>query len=123
MSAGEEGVVFASLRAGGLIGCAVYRPFAPDHAELGYWIGKPYWRMGYASEAVGALIAHAFATESFAFLTAGHFTDNPASARIIEKLGFVSVGGEVRDCEARGVKVPCRNYRLYREAGSLRAKA
>jgi RimJ/RimL family protein N-acetyltransferase len=121
VQAGEEGVVLAVLRAATLIGCAGYRAFGQDHAELGYWIGKPYWGMGYATEAVGALIAHAFEAERFVFLAAGHFTDNPASARVIEKLGFVSVGGEVRDCEARGAKVPCRNYRLYREARPLRA--
>lgn len=119
--AGEEGVAFSILRAGALIGCTGYRAFGNDHAELGYWLGKPYWGLGYATEAASALIAHAFETEGFTFLTAGHFTDNPASARVIEKLGFVSVGGEVRDCEARGAKVPCRNYRLYREACSLRA--
>ncbi len=60
--------------AGALIGCTGYRAFGEDHAELGYWIGKPYWGMGYASEAVRALILHAFETGGFAYLTAGHFT-------------------------------------------------
>ncbi len=58
--AGEEGVVFAILRSGVVIGCTGYRAFGADHAELGYWIGKPYWGMGYGTEAVEALIAHAF---------------------------------------------------------------
>ena len=61
--AGEEGVVFAIMRSGALIGCTGYRAFGPDHAELGYWIGKPYWGMGYATEAVRALILHAFEAE------------------------------------------------------------
>ena len=39
-----------------LIGCSGYRAFGEDHAELGYWIGKPYWGMGYATEAVRALM-------------------------------------------------------------------
>ena len=55
--AGEEGVVFAIVRSGALIGCTGYRAFGEDHAELGYWIGKPYWGMGYATEAVRALIS------------------------------------------------------------------
>ncbi len=39
--AGEEGVVFMIERDGTLIGCTGYRAFDADHAELGYWIGKP----------------------------------------------------------------------------------
>ena len=101
--AGEEGVVFAIERSGALIGCTGYRAFGGDHAELGYWIGKPYWGMGYATEAVRALILHAFETGGFAYLTAGHFSDNPASARIIAKFGFAPRGpGDARLRGARG---------------------
>ncbi len=57
---GEEGVVFAVTRDGKLIGCSGYMPMDADHVELGYWIGKPYWGAGYATEAVRAVIAHAF---------------------------------------------------------------
>jgi [ribosomal protein S5]-alanine N-acetyltransferase len=112
--AGEEGVVFAILSSGALIGCTGYRAFSAERAELGYWIGKPYWGRGYASEAVKALIAYAFATDGFAYLTAGHFIDNPASERVIRKLGFVPMGNEVRDCAARGEKACCLTYRLDR---------
>jgi ribosomal-protein-alanine N-acetyltransferase len=111
---GEEGVVFMIERPEGLIGCTGYRAFGDDHAELGYWIGRPYWGQGYATEAVGALIAHAFDTDGFDYLLAGHFADNPASARVIRKLGFVAQGDEVRDCVARGAKVHCMTYRLDR---------
>lgn len=114
--AGEEGVVFAIERSGALIGCTGYRAFGEDHAELGYWIGKPYWGMGYATEAVRALILHAFEVEGFAYLKVGHFTDNPASARIIAKFGFVQQGEEQRDCAARGAKAHCITYRLDRTA-------
>jgi [ribosomal protein S5]-alanine N-acetyltransferase len=112
--AGEEGVVFVISRSGALIGCTGYRAFAKDHAELGYWIGKPYWGMGYATEAVGAVIAYAFDADGFAYLTAGHFADNPASERVIRKLGFAASGREIRDCAARGVKTRCLTYRLDR---------
>jgi ribosomal-protein-alanine N-acetyltransferase len=114
--AGEEGVVFAIANSGLLVGCTGYRAFGEDHAELGYWIGKPYWGMGYASEAVRVLIVHAFETGGFAYLTAGHFKDNPASARVIAKFGFVPQGRQVRDCAARGVKAHCLTYRLERAA-------
>jgi len=112
---GEEGVVFMIEREGSLVGCTGYRAFEPDHAELGYWIGKPYWGHGYATEAVRALIAHAFDADGFGYLRAGHFSDNPASARVIEKLGFVAQGGELRDCAARGGSAQCTTYRLDRD--------
>jgi RimJ/RimL family protein N-acetyltransferase len=114
--AGEEGVVFAIERSGVLIGCTGYRAFGPDHAELGYWVGKPYWGMGYATEAVGALILYAFETDGFAYLTAGHFEDNPASERIIAKFGFTPQETTERDSAARGVKASCQTYRLDRAA-------
>ncbi|HXG78453.1 MAG TPA: GNAT family N-acetyltransferase [Methyloceanibacter sp.] len=114
--AGEEGVVFVVERSGALIGCTGYRAFGPDHAEIGYWIGKPYWGMGYATEAVRALILHAFETDGFDYLTVGHFIDNPASERIIAKFGFVREAEVKRDCAARGAKAHCITYRLEREA-------
>jgi RimJ/RimL family protein N-acetyltransferase len=114
--AGEEGVVFAIVRSGALIGCTGYRAFGEDHAELGYWIGKPYWGMGYATEAVRALILHAFERGGFAYLTVGHFNDNPASARIIAKFGFTPDGREMRECAARGARAACLTYRLDRAA-------
>jgi [ribosomal protein S5]-alanine N-acetyltransferase len=115
---GEEGVVFSILRSGALIGCTGYRAFGDDHAELGYWIGKPYWGMGYATEAVAALILYAFQADGFDYLTVGHFADNPASARVIAKFGFVPQGKELRSCAARGARAHCLTYRLDR-AGAL----
>lgn len=114
--AGEEGVVFMVERDGTLIGCTGYRAFDAEHAELGYWIGKPYWGKGYATEAVRALIAHAFDEDGFAYLKAGHFTDNPGSERILRKLGFVAFGEEKRESAARGGAVDCFTYRLHRAA-------
>ena len=111
---GEEGVVFMIEHDGVLVGCTGYRAFDEEHAELGYWIGKPYWGHGYATEAVRALIAHAFDADGFAYLRAGHFADNPASARILGKLGFVAQGDEMRDCAARDGTTHCVIYRLGR---------
>ena len=45
-------------------------------AELGYWVGKPYWGMGYATEAVRALIVHAFETDGFDYLKVGLYRAN-----------------------------------------------
>jgi [ribosomal protein S5]-alanine N-acetyltransferase len=113
--AGEEGVVFAIEHAGALIGCAGYRAHDKTHAELGYWIGKPFWGRGYATEAARAVVAYAFQSEYFDYLTVGHFEDNAASARVIAKLGFVASGGATRDCAARGKQARCLTYRLDRD--------
>jgi ribosomal-protein-alanine N-acetyltransferase len=115
LHAGEEGVAYAIDLAGALIGCVGYRAFDKAHGEMGYWIGKPFWGMGYATEAAAALILHAFQTEGFAYITVGHFKENPASARVIAKLGFEPSGEVLRDCAARGAKARCLTYRLTRD--------
>jgi [ribosomal protein S5]-alanine N-acetyltransferase len=115
LQAGEEGVAFAIDRGGALIGCVGYRATEQTHAEMGYWLGKPYWGLGYATEAAQALILYAFHEENFAYLTAGHFKENPASARVIAKLGFEPSGEVLRDCAARRAKARCPTYRLTKE--------
>lgn len=112
--AGEEGVVFAIERMDSLIGCVGYRPDGVGGAELGYWIGKPYWGNGYATEAGAALIAYAFGEGGLSYLVSSHFADNLASARVIAKLGFMPKREQLRDCVALNVKVPCLIYRLER---------
>ncbi len=79
-------------------------------AELGYWIARPYWGLGYASEAAKAVIAVAKAI-GHERLVAGHFTDNPASGRVLRKLGFSATGKtELRNSLGRGQQVPCALY-------------
>ena len=79
-------------------------------AELGYWIGRPYWGLGYASEAAKAVVAVAKAI-GHERLVAGLFTDNPASGRVLRKLGFISTGKtELRNSLGRGQQVPCALY-------------
>jgi len=80
--------------------------------EMGYWIGRPFWGRGFASEACRALIEIARAL-ALSRLEASHFIDNPASARVLDKLGFESVGiiAPRMSC-ARGEEVPARLMRL-----------
>lgn len=61
-------------------------------AEIGYWIGKPYWNQGYASEAGRALISDAFSRHELNRIYAKSFTDNPSSARVLEKIGMTYEG-------------------------------
>ncbi|SEA20435.1 GNAT family N-acetyltransferase [Rubrimonas cliftonensis] len=60
-------------------------------ARLGYWIGRPYWGRGYAFEAASALV-DAWFTASDTPLETGVFADNPASRRILARLGFRETG-------------------------------
>jgi RimJ/RimL family protein N-acetyltransferase len=80
--------------------------------ELGYWIARAQWGRGIATEACSALVDIA-RTLGLAALEASHFLDNPASGRVLEKLGFSATGIVApRLCCARGEQVPARLYRL-----------
>ena len=57
--------------------------------EIGYWIGKEFWGKGYMPEAAKALLAEGFRVFDPPYIDAGYFADNPASGRVLEKLGFV----------------------------------
>jgi RimJ/RimL family protein N-acetyltransferase len=80
--------------------------------ELGYWIARSFWSRGFATEACRALIDIA-RTLGLGQLEASHFIDNPASARVLDKLGFESTGiiAPRMNC-ARGEQVPARLMRL-----------
>jgi RimJ/RimL family protein N-acetyltransferase len=80
--------------------------------ELGYWIGRSYWGRGYATEAATALIDIA-RTLGFTRLEGSHFLDNPASGRVLEKLGFEPLGITApRLSCARGMEAQARLLRL-----------
>jgi RimJ/RimL family protein N-acetyltransferase len=57
-------------------------------AELGYWIGVPFWRMGFATEAAGAVLAFGFQALRLHRIHAHHFSGNTASQRVLEKIGM-----------------------------------
>ena len=59
--------------------------------EVGYWVGRPYWGRGYASAAVREVVRIAFAELELTRLYAHVLVHNPASARVLEKAGFVAV--------------------------------
>jgi RimJ/RimL family protein N-acetyltransferase len=90
--------------------------------EMGYWIARPFWGHGFATEACSALIDIA-ATLGLAQLEGSHFLDNPASARVLEKLGFEPVGivAPRMSC-ARGAEVPARLMRLQLSAAVVEAE-
>ena len=91
----EGNVVFViALRASNdLIGTAgLHIDEASRKAELGYWVGVPYWNEGYASEAAIRLVEYAFEDLSLNRVAARHFARNPASGRVMQKAGMVHEG-------------------------------
>jgi RimJ/RimL family protein N-acetyltransferase len=86
-----RGLVLAiTLREGGGLAGAIGLAIEHAHgrAELGYWVGRPFWGRGYATEAAHALVAHGFGALGLRRVTASVFAHNARSARVLEKLGM-----------------------------------
>lgn len=79
--------------------------------EVGYWIARPFWGRGYATEALQGAVAWASRSWRRRALTAGHFADNPASGRVLEKAGFLYTG-EVRKDFSRARNAPTETRRM-----------
>lgn len=81
-------------------------------AELGYWIARPYWGQGFAAESARAVVDVARAL-GHRRLVSGHFIDNPASGRVLRKIGFRPLGRvERRYSAARRQDVGCVLFEL-----------
>lgn len=113
-SIGTDEFVWGVEHDGKLIGAVGYMKGKPAQAEIGYWIGKPWWGQGFATEATRTLVQHCFRACAFRRLTCGHFVDNPASARVIAKLGFRRVSKGTQWCEARQMEVKTIRYARQR---------
>lgn len=95
----------------GGIGIDLASPYGAP--ELGYWLTPDAWGRGYCTEAGAALLATARETLRLDRLVSGHWVDNPASGRVLIKLGFVPTGQtEKRHCVAQGREVDCATYTL-----------
>jgi RimJ/RimL family protein N-acetyltransferase len=109
----EGGAAFVIALEGVLIGaCGV--DSRDDGPEIGYWLGVPYWGCGYATEAVRALIDHAFDDLQHAALQAGARVSNPASRRVLEKCGFQWTGVRLTRVRAINSAAPADRFRLDR---------
>ena len=84
-------LITSQSRLVGCIGIDQNGDSGPGAAELGYWIARPYWGRGFATEATRAVIEIARLL-GHARLSAGHFADNPASGRVLRKAGFKPTG-------------------------------
>ncbi|MGA0605690.1 GNAT family N-acetyltransferase [Phenylobacterium sp. VNQ135] len=93
----------------GFIGMIGFSEKEPGRPEVGYWLGRPFWGRGYATEALGGALGWMKSGWRRKVVWAGHFSDNRASGQVLVKAGFLYTGDVVlQDCLARGQKVPSR---------------
>jgi RimJ/RimL family protein N-acetyltransferase len=86
-----------------------------DGAEIGYWLGASYWGQGYATEAVRAVIDHAFGDLQHEALQAGARVSNPASRRVLEKCAFQWTSVRLSRIRAINSAAPVDRFRLDRK--------
>jgi RimJ/RimL family protein N-acetyltransferase len=95
-----------------LIGGMGVGPLRDEPHELGYWITPDAWGRGYATEA-GTAVLRAAKAAGIRRVTAGHFIDNPASGRVLRKLGFRPTGRIVPlYSRGRGTQAPAARFEI-----------
>lgn len=95
---------------GKLVGSMALKDINRGEAEVGYWIGVPYWSRGYASEACNALVDFAFQQLRLRRLHASHLARNPQSGRVLFKAGFRHLGLGHSQCGCQGKLEPVELY-------------
>jgi RimJ/RimL family protein N-acetyltransferase len=110
MSPREHAVFAVEHREFGVIGMLGFHEREARRPELGYWLGRPFWGRGYATEAVNAALRWAKGDWRKNVVWAGHFADNRASGQVLCKAGFLYTGDvEPRESAGRGgAPVPTR---------------
>nr|WP_070960834.1 GNAT family N-acetyltransferase [Hyphomonas sp. Mor2] len=107
----------------GVIGSVGFNRATGDAWEIGYWVDKAVQGRGVATEAAQALLAWGETQFGVSRFEAGHFQDNPASGRVLEKLGFKRTGERMMYSQGRGGKDKAWRYALGAEdaltAGAL----
>jgi ribosomal-protein-alanine N-acetyltransferase len=91
---GESAVFAATLPASGEIVGAIGLEIEPPHrrAELGYWVARPFWNGGYATEGSRAVVEYGFRALGLNRVQAHHYCRNAASGRVMQKIGMTYEG-------------------------------
>lgn len=104
-------VTLPSAEGARLIG-SVGLSLVEGEVNLGFWIGRPFWGQGFATEAARAVLSLA-RTLGHSRVVASHFADNPASGRVLRKLGFCPTGEtRSRFSLGRGEEAPACHFAL-----------
>jgi len=109
-----ERVFLITLHGAGLIGACGLMQSDSRSPEIGYWLGAKFWGKGYATEAVRALIDHAFTGLDCEALQSAARVTNPASRRVLEKCGFQWTGAGLLRIRALNSSAPIDRFRLER---------
>ena len=113
LEAGASGYLNKTTADSELVGAIGIHDTPEGEVELGYWIARPYWNQGFATEAGRAVIGFACNSLRLRRLVAGHFIDNPASRRVLRKLGFRPAGAvRSRFSAGRGAEAECAELEL-----------
>src|SRR5256886_10266021 len=114
-NASDGEIVFLIARRGGDVigGCGIAR-FGEEPPEIGYWLGVPFWGQGYATEAVRAVIDHAFDDLGYDVVAGGARAGKPASRPVVGKYGFHLTGGGLHPTRALASSPPVDRFRLHR---------
>ena len=107
-----EAYRFAVEHGGRLIGIADIDQIVGGEGELGYWFEQASWGKGFASEAAAAVVRFAFVEAGATRLRSGHAADNPASGRVLLKLGFKLCDTVERVSRSRGETILVRRFLL-----------
>ncbi len=87
----------------------------PGIAELGYWVGVPYWGRGYATEAAAAVVEFGFRVLALERIWARAFARNPASSRVLEKIGMAHEGTQRKGIRKNDELLDTQLYAILRE--------
>jgi len=96
-------------------GIGLHPQVGHQRAELGYWIGVPFWGNGYATEAARELVRYGFETLKLNRIFAGHFEGNPGSRAILLKLGMRYEGCARQSVVKWGKPMDVHIYAILRE--------
>jgi ribosomal-protein-alanine N-acetyltransferase len=97
----------------GAIGLRIDRKL--NKGELGYWIGKPYWNSGYATEATAAVLEYGISDLGQNRISAKHLARNPSSGRVMEKVGMLIEGTARQDTMKWGKYEDMVSYGILRD--------
>jgi RimJ/RimL family protein N-acetyltransferase len=113
---GKSAIFAITLREGEILIGAIGLIINQEHerAGMGYWIGKPYWGNGYCTEAAKAILGYGFNALGLNRVHATHFTQNPASGRVMTKIGMVYEGCLRQHVKKWGKPVDLKMYAILR---------
>ena len=109
----KTGVVYAITRqdTGQLVGAIDLLSIDKSTAALGYWIGEPFWGNGYCTEAALSLVQFSFTKMGLKKIIGEHLTTNPASGKVMKKLGMDHIGSTQKS-NRYGKNVDIETYEL-----------